>query len=79
MGLSINYTLPAKGRTTPAWPQNLHDCKTAVRWLRQNAKRLHVDPDNSGAIGGSAGGHLAAMLAVTGPNAGLDPTSNTNS
>lgn len=74
VGLSINYALAAKERTTPAWPQNLHDCKTAVRWLRKNAERLHVDPDHIGAIGGSAGGHLAAMLAVTGPNAGLDPT-----
>ena len=74
VGLSINYTLAAKERTTPAWPQNLHDCKTAVRWLRKNAEKLHIDPDNIGAIGGSAGGHLAAMLAITEANAGLDPT-----
>ncbi len=71
VGLSINYLLAPKDGTAPTWPQNLHDCKSAVRWLRANAERLHVDPDRIGAIGGSAGGHLAAMLAVTGPE--LDP------
>ena len=70
VGFSINYVL-SKGQLT--WPQNLHDCKTAVRWLRKNAERLNIDPDHIGVIGGSAGGHLAAMIAVTGPDAGLDP------
>lgn len=73
VGLSINYALATKEGTTPTWPQNLHDCKTAVRWLRKNAERLHIDPDHIGSIGGSAGGHLSAMLALTGPSAGLDP------
>lgn len=71
VGMSINYLLAAKDSTAPAWPQNLHDCKNAVRWLRTNADKFHVDPDHIGAIGGSAGGHLASMLAVTGPE--LDP------
>jgi acetyl esterase/lipase len=71
VGLSINYALAKGGRVT--WPQNLHDCKTAVRWLRANAGRLQIDPDRIGVIGGSAGGHLAAMVAVTGPADGLDP------
>lgn len=71
VGFSIDYVLANKGK--PTWPQNLYDCKTAVRWLRKNAERLHIDPAHIGAIGGSAGGHLAAMLAVTGPDAGLDP------
>lgn len=71
VGLSINYVLAKPGH--PTWPQNLYDGKTAVRWLRKNAKRLHVDADHIGVIGGSAGGHLAAMLALTGAEAGLDP------
>lgn len=70
VGMSINYLL-SKGHPGPTWPQNLHDCKTAVRWLRANAERLNIDPERIGAIGGSAGGHLAAMLALTGPD--LDP------
>ena len=71
VGMSINYKLSTDGKVT--WPQNLHDCKTAVRWLRKNADRLQVNPDRIGVIGGSAGGHLSAMLAVTGPGDGLNP------
>jgi acetyl esterase/lipase len=75
VGLSINYVLAStnKAVSKATWPQNLHDCMTAVRWLRKNAERLQVDPQRIGVIGGSAGGHLAAMLAVTGEKDGLDP------
>ncbi len=76
---SINYTLAAKKETNfarylaTAWPGNLHDCKTAVRFLRKYADRYHVDPRRIGAIGGSAGGHLTAMLGLTASGDGLDP------
>ncbi len=71
VALSIEYVLAEKGK--PSWPQNLYDCKTAVRWLRANADKYHIDAEHIGVIGGSAGGHLAAMVALTGPDAGLDP------
>lgn len=69
--LSINYALAKPG--SPTFPQNIQDCKRAVRWLRKNADRLQLDADQIGAIGGSAGGHLTALLAVSGPEVGLDP------
>lgn len=70
--MSINYMLQPK--TGPRiWPRNLHDCKTAVRWLRANAERFHLDKDHVGVIGGSAGGHLALMLGLTDKSSGLDP------
>ncbi len=72
VGMSINYKLrKMQGQVT--WPQNLHDCKTAVRWLRANAARLRLDPDRIGVMGSSAGGNLAAMLALTRPSDGLEP------
>jgi len=71
VGMSIDYVLAAKNQGT--WPQNLYDCKTAVRWLRKNAERLQIDPNRLGVIGGSAGGHLAAMVTLTTPGDGLDP------
>lgn len=71
VGMSINYLLANAEHPGPTWPQNLHDCKTAVRWLRANAERLRINPDRIGVIGGSAGGHLAAMVGLTG--ADLDP------
>ena len=40
------------------------DAKSAIRWMRLNAKRLGIDPDRIVASGGSAGGHLAASTAT---------------
>jgi len=71
--LSIDYLLHDPQSDRSCWPQNLHDCKTAVRWLRANAEQLHVDKAHIGVIGGSAGGHLATMVGVTGRADGLDP------
>lgn len=76
---SINYRLAAKQETNFArrlatvWPGHLHDCKTAVRFLRKHAERFHIAPERIGAIGGSAGGHLTAMLGLTASGDGLDP------
>jgi acetyl esterase/lipase len=72
VALSVNYVLCTGGNVT--WPQNLHDCKTAVGWLRKNADRLQIDAEHIGIIGGSAGGHLAALVAGTRAADGLDPT-----
>ena len=58
---SVEYLKEGAGR----WPTNLYDCKNAVRFLRANAKRFQVDVDHIGVIGGSAGGHLALMVAYT--------------
>ncbi len=73
--MSINYALAKSG--FPTFPQNIQDCKRAVRWLRKNANRFQLDANHIGAIGGSAGGHLTALLAVSGPDAGLDPEEDT--
>ena len=43
----------------------VQDAKSAIRWVRANAKRLGIDPNRIAAGGGSAGGHLALLLAGT--------------
>lgn len=48
------------------FPAQIEDAKTAVRFLRANAKKYNIDPDRIGAWGHSSGGHLAAMLGTTG-------------
>jgi acetyl esterase/lipase len=47
------------------FPAPVLDCKAAVRWVRANASKHGLDPDRIGAIGGSAGGHLVAMLGTS--------------
>lgn len=70
VAMSIDYLLT---KNNPSWPQNLYDCKSAVRYLRKNASSLQIDKENIGVMGGSAGGHLSAMLAVTGDDPRLTP------
>jgi pectinesterase len=48
------------------YPAALYDCKSAVRYLRANAAKFKIDPDRIGVMGGSAGGHLSGLLAMTG-------------
>lgn len=43
------------------FPAAVQDVKCAVRWLRAEAERLHVDPGRIAMAGGSAGGHLSLM------------------
>jgi acetyl esterase/lipase len=71
---SIEYRLGKKG----GFPECIRDCRNAIRFIRQNAKRFNIDPDRIDVTGGSAGGHLSLMLAMVpedfddgGPTAGL--------
>ncbi len=54
------------------FPAPVLDCKAAVRWVRANAARHGLDPGRIGAIGGSAGGHLVAMLGTSDTVASLE-------
>ncbi len=58
-------------RLAPAftYPAPVEDVQTAVRWIRAHGSEFGVDPGRLGAIGESAGGHLAALLAVLGSGA----------
>lgn len=58
---SISYRLSGE----KPFPAPIHDCKAAVRFLRANAKIYGIKSDKIGAIGHSAGGHLAALLATS--------------
>src|SRR4051812_36822285 len=68
--ITINYRLVPSAQ----FPAQLEDCKAAVRWLRANAAKYHVDADHVAACGYSAGGHLACLLGVTEPSDGLEGT-----
>lgn len=57
---SVGYRLAPAARS----PSQVEDVKCAVRFLRAKADELHIDKEHIGAIGFSAGGHLALMLGV---------------
>lgn len=59
---SVGYRLSQVAR----YPAQIEDVKAAVRWLRAHAHAYGIDPDRIGVWGESAGGHLAALLGVTG-------------
>jgi acetyl esterase/lipase len=56
-----NYRLSGEA----PFPAALEDCKCAVRWLRAHASEQQADADHFAVWGHSAGGHLAAMVALT--------------
>lgn len=57
----VSYRLSTEAK----YPAALHDCKAALRCLRAHAKELKLDPDRIGCMGGSAGGHLSGLTAMT--------------
>jgi len=58
---SINYRLAPKYK----FPAQIEDVKCAVRYLRANATKYGIDSNSIGAMGGSAGGHLVALLGTS--------------
>lgn len=56
------------------FPTAIQDAKRAVRWVKANAEEQDWDPNNVAAMGESAGGNIAAMLAASTNEADLEPT-----
>ena len=57
-----DYRVREKQKTTPF--ESLKDAKSAIRYIREFANELQIDPSKIVASGGSAGGHLAAATAI---------------
>jgi len=65
---SINYRMSDEAR----FPAAVQDARAAVRFLRANAERYHLDPDKIALWGQSAGGNIALMAGITGSEARFD-------
>jgi acetyl esterase/lipase len=61
VAINANYRLSPR----VAAPEHLIDCKKAIAWWREHAEEHGGDPDFLCVTGGSAGGHLAALVALT--------------
>lgn len=66
---AISYRLAPRYKL----PAAVEDCKAAVAWVRANAKKFGSLPDFIAVMGGSAGGHLAAMLALSADEKSFQP------
>ena len=64
-----NYRLSPKAR----FPDHLVDCKRALAWIRANIATHGGDPSFVAVTGGSAGGHLAALMGLTANDPRLQP------
>ncbi len=70
----VCFTVEYRLSTEALYPAAVKDLKTAVRWIRANAGRFHVDKNHITALGFSAGGQLAALLGNTNGNPELEGT-----
>ena len=59
--VAINYRLSPRA----TWPDHVVDCKRALAWVRGHIAEYGGDPSFLAVSGGSAGGHLAALVALT--------------
>ncbi len=69
VGFNIDYRL-SPGAT---FPDHLVDVKRAIAWVREHAAEYGADPDLVCLTGGSAGGHLCALAALTDDDPSFQP------
>jgi acetyl esterase/lipase len=67
-------TLDFRSSNDAKFPANVHDIKAGIRFLRAKAKEYGYRADRIGIVGASSGGHLAALVGVTGGNKELEGT-----
>ncbi|MGH9029910.1 MAG: alpha/beta hydrolase fold domain-containing protein [Acidimicrobiales bacterium] len=67
--VTINYALSPRA----TWPDHIVDCKRAVSWVRSHIAEYGGDPGFIAITGGSAGGHLCSLLALTAGDPAFQP------
>jgi acetyl esterase/lipase len=67
--VAINYRLSPKA----TWPEHVVDAKRAVAWVKEHVAEYGGDPSFVAVSGGSAGGHLCALVALSAGDRALQP------
>lgn len=74
VSVCIEYRLSSEA----IFPAAIEDVKAAIRWMRANAPKYHVNPDKIAVAGGSAGGHLALLAGTSADEPELEGTGGNN-
>ncbi len=69
VGFNVNYRLSPSA----TFPDHLVDIKAALAWIRGHSDTYGIDPDFVVVTGGSAGGHLAALMGLTANDPAYQP------
>jgi acetyl esterase/lipase len=69
VGFNVDYRLSPRH----TWPAQIVDVKRAIAWVREHAGEYGADPDCVAITGGSAGGHLSALAALTAGDPDFQP------
>ena len=71
--LASSHSLSNLEGTGAVWPDHIVDVKTAICWVKDNIAQYGGNPNMIVIAGGSAGGHLAALAALTPHHAEFQP------
>lgn len=69
VGFNVDYSLSPRA----TMPEHVIDVKRAIAWVREHAEAYRIDPKRICLTGGSAGGHLTALAALTADDRSLQP------
>jgi acetyl esterase/lipase len=61
---AVEYRLSLEAK----YPEGIYDVKNAIKFIKDNAERFHVDPNKIAILGCSSGGQMAALIGTTNEN-----------
>lgn len=64
VAVCVEYRLSLEAK----YPEAVYDIKSAIRWMRANSKKFHLDAKKIATLGMSAGGQLATLVGFTSSN-----------
>ncbi|MCV9927091.1 alpha/beta hydrolase [Flavobacterium sp. LS1R49] len=69
---TIEYRLSLEAK----YPQAIYDVKNAIKFIKDNAQKFHVDPNKIAILGCSSGGQMAALIGTTNGDLAFDDVQN---
>lgn len=69
---AIEYRLSLEAK----YPEGIYDVKNAIKFIKDNARKFHVDPNKIAVLGCSSGGQMAALIGTTNGNSAFDDVHN---